>query len=309
MEEIDYYLSLNYQIDLVGSANEYGDACMAIYIDFPHIKGVGETFTEAKEDAKIYFKEFIERELKAGNEIPKPQDEHFKALEYYENGEYTKALELFKNEAIRGNSQSMTNIALIYLNAKGVSQDVKEAIKWLQRACESSNASAYFNLGVIYERAIGVSEDINKAIEYYKEASILGHSRAQYNLAEIYLKLGEIKMGFYYMVESAKESKEAQDRIIGFHTKIKDGTYNKKFRELNNEEQILYIQNILNEHIRPILLKDGGDIELIDFVNDEIRLHYKGACSGCFLSTTSTFEMIREVFFKNIDTLVKVYIL
>lgn len=38
------------------------------------------------------------------------------------------------------------------------------------------------------------------------------------------------------------------------------------------------------ESIRPFLNKDGGDIELIDVVDDKVYVKLLGNCSGCHMS-------------------------
>lgn len=35
------------------------------------------------------------------------------------------------------------------------------------------------------------------------------------------------------------------------------------------------------ERIRPAVQADGGDIELVDVVNDVVRIRFHGACHGC----------------------------
>ena len=35
------------------------------------------------------------------------------------------------------------------------------------------------------------------------------------------------------------------------------------------------------EQIRPILQRDGGDIELVDIVDDVVQVRLQGHCAGC----------------------------
>ncbi|MEL6552054.1 MAG: Fe-S cluster assembly protein NifU [Cyanobacteria bacterium J06621_11] len=48
--------------------------------------------------------------------------------------------------------------------------------------------------------------------------------------------------------------------------------------------KINLIQQILTEDVRPILLADGGDIELYDVSGDVVTVSLKGACGGCVSS-------------------------
>jgi Fe-S cluster biogenesis protein NfuA len=45
------------------------------------------------------------------------------------------------------------------------------------------------------------------------------------------------------------------------------------------------IEKVIDEHIRPGLQMDGGDIELVDIDSDGIvKVRLKGACGGCPMS-------------------------
>jgi Fe-S cluster biogenesis protein NfuA len=45
----------------------------------------------------------------------------------------------------------------------------------------------------------------------------------------------------------------------------------------------LEVEKILDE-VRPQLLADGGNIELVDVINGVVRVKLKGACAGCPMS-------------------------
>jgi Fe-S cluster biogenesis protein NfuA len=44
------------------------------------------------------------------------------------------------------------------------------------------------------------------------------------------------------------------------------------------------VQEVLNK-IRPLLQRDGGDIQLIDVVDGVVRVRLQGACGSCPMST------------------------
>ncbi|MGF1499602.1 MAG: Fe-S cluster assembly protein NifU [Elainellaceae cyanobacterium] len=52
-------------------------------------------------------------------------------------------------------------------------------------------------------------------------------------------------------------------------------------------QKIALIQHVLDEEVRPVLLADGGDVELFDFSGDTVKVVLKGACGGCSSSTTT----------------------
>lgn len=58
------------------------------------------------------------------------------------------------------------------------------------------------------------------------------------------------------------------------------------------------IIEILNEQIRPALARDGGDAVFCGFEDGIVKLHLKGACSGC-PSATMTLKMGIEAYLKD----------
>lgn len=68
----------------------------------------------------------------------------------------------------------------------------------------------------------------------------------------------------------------------------------KKKHESDNVE-IQKINEILDRTVRPALQADGGDIEVIEFLNDEVKILYQGACGGCPSSLTGTLQAIENI--------------
>ena len=60
----------------------------------------------------------------------------------------------------------------------------------------------------------------------------------------------------------------------------------KSLEETSMREQV---EQVL-EKIRPMLMMDGGNIELIDVKDDEVYVHLVGACGMC-PSSTMTLKM------------------
>jgi NifU-like protein len=64
-------------------------------------------------------------------------------------------------------------------------------------------------------------------------------------------------------------------------------------RPLTSVQKINLIQAALNE-VRPVLLADGGDVELYDLEGDVVKVLLKGACGSCE-SSTATLKNAIEV--------------
>ena len=60
-------------------------------------------------------------------------------------------------------------------------------------------------------------------------------------------------------------------------------------------EEIKKIEEILNNSIRPYIQRDGGDISIISFENNVLKINYKGACVGCPMAKKGTLQAIEQV--------------
>jgi Fe-S cluster biogenesis protein NfuA len=55
------------------------------------------------------------------------------------------------------------------------------------------------------------------------------------------------------------------------------------------------IEEILDRTIRPGLQSDGGDIEVLEFKDNEVKIMYQGACGGCPSSMMGTLDAIQSI--------------
>jgi len=62
------------------------------------------------------------------------------------------------------------------------------------------------------------------------------------------------------------------------------------------------IEEILDRTIRPGLQADGGDIELIEFTNNELKILYQGACGGCPSAMMGTLDAIQNILRHELDS-------
>lgn len=61
------------------------------------------------------------------------------------------------------------------------------------------------------------------------------------------------------------------------------------------------IEEILDRTIRPGLQADGGDIEVLSYSNNELRILYQGACGGCPSSMMGTLDAIQGILRNEMD--------
>lgn len=321
-KDLNYYLSLDYPIECYMGEHEVGDAYLAHFLDFD-IKASSEDYYEAIELAQEYLKEHIKKEFELGHELPNPGEgrrfmEHREALQAYRNRDYERAMSLWQEEVKHKNDQAMTNIGLMYLRGEGVEKDFVKAREWFLKASQFDNDSANYNLALMYQTRLGVEEDEEKAVEYFRRSVRKNHQGANFRLGLHLLKergdVERVREGFECMLNAAKSGHPMALAQMGGVDKEPNRTCekNRLFRMYAYEKQVELVEDAINRYIRPILVKDGGDIMILDYINApeiEIRLAYQGKCAGCSMASTSTYELIKNTLSQVIDEDIRVYII
>ncbi len=80
------------------------------------------------------------------------------ALSWVEQGEFSKAAEVFKKLAQQGDAEAQHNLAMLYRNGTGVERDVEQSAVWFRRAAEQGVPDAQYMLGYSYDGGEGVPE-------------------------------------------------------------------------------------------------------------------------------------------------------
>ena len=70
------------------------------------------------------------------------------------------------------------------------------------------------------------------------------------------------------------------------------------------------VEKVLDEKVRPELIKDGGNLEVVDMKgeggNTEVYVKYTGACKGCPSAQMGTLDFIEEFLRKELDQNIRV---
>ena len=70
---------------------------------------------------------------------------------------------------------------------------------------------------------------------------------------------------------------------------------------LTKDEQKEQIEIVLDEHIRPALMNDGGNVQVLDVTDGEkILIQYQGACGSCGSSIGATLSFMESTLRKHI---------
>ena len=84
----------------------------------------------------------------------------------------------------------------------------------------------------------------------------------------------------------------------------------RRFADLGLIQKHREIERVLDEKVRPALIKDGGNLEVIDMKGDgdstEVYVRYMGACKGCPSAQMGTLDFIEEFLRKELDPNIRV---
>ncbi|MEH2176709.1 Fe-S cluster assembly protein NifU [Nostoc sp.] len=85
----------------------------------------------------------------------------------------------------------------------------------------------------------------------------------------------------------------ASPALNNYGVKVATEIVTSKQRALTNVQKIALIQKVLDEEVRPVLIADGGDVELYDVEGDRVKVVLQGACGSCS-SSTATLKIAIE---------------
>lgn len=295
-----------YDLDYYGFSNEDGDGCMAVFVDFPEIKGVGDTFEEAEADAYERLEIYLKHE--------EQQMTTFEAgVNAYETKAYDQAYTLFMDSAQQENAGAMVNLGIMAMQGKGCARDIEAAKTWFGKAARRGSMHAMMSLAQIHEKGLDGVPDAAKALTYYKDAADHGHVDAQLKAGMLFREKGLHAEAMRYLITAAHNNNAQAQEIVTYVSNKELATVrNVPFRTLTPEQQRSLVEKTIEEKIRPTLAADGGGVELVNYVPGEtpqIWLHYLGACSGCHLGSTSTADMLLDQFEALIDKNVVLYLM
>lgn len=282
---------------------------MAVFVAFPDIKGVGDTFEEAREDAYEHLEKYL---------VQKEQQEMTTIFDAgvtaFEKKAYPEAYEYFESAVNeQKNPDAMVNLAIMHMKGLGCARDLELAVKWFESAAKLGHSHAMMSLAHYYEKGMGGSTDASKALEYYVSAADQGIVSAQLKSGMLYREKGEIAKAMQYLIAAAHNNNAQAQEIITYVSNSGIDTFqNTLFRSLEAEKQRTLIENMIETKIKPMLEGDNGGIELVNFVSGkkpQVWLHYLGACSGCHLGSTSTADMVLKEFEVLIDKNIILYLM
>lgn len=109
----------------------------------------------------------------------------------------------------------------------------------------------------------------------------------------------------YYLIDILNETRREMENER-MRTQIEE----KDFVRMNIIQKHKVLERILDEKVRPSLLRDGGNLEVVDMKEQEeiteVYVQYLGACKGCPSAQTGTQAFIEEILHDELDERIRV---
>ncbi|UCZ57376.1 iron-sulfur cluster assembly scaffold protein [Desulfurispirillum indicum] len=104
----------------------------------------------------------------------------------------------------------------------------------------------------------------------------------------------------HYLVDILKRVRAEMDA-----EQIKEQASATDFKAMSLVGKIKAIDEALTAHVKPMLARDGGSVELVDIKEGDneilVFIQYSGACAGCASSNTGTLQAILGILREKLD--------
>jgi NFU1 iron-sulfur cluster scaffold homolog, mitochondrial len=108
-------------------------------------------------------------------------------------------------------------------------------------------------------------------------------------------------------IRDAPSAQQQSAELIGASSDEPDGVaaFDESKLSPAEREKLEAIQQLLDERVRPYLQGDGGDLYVLGFEDNVLKVHYQGACGSCPSSISGTLAGI-EGLVQQIDPQIEV---
>jgi localization factor PodJL len=100
---------------------------------------------------------------------------------------------LLRNAALAGDAGAAYEVAIRFVEGRGVAANLEEGARWFERAASKGLTPAQFRYASMLEKGQGVKKDLAAAQRLYIAAASKGHAKAMHNLAVLYAEGAEGK--------------------------------------------------------------------------------------------------------------------
>lgn len=128
----------------------------------------------------------------------------------WDSGNYNEAFTLFNKLAENGDVSSMSRLAVIYTDGRGVETDIKKSIYWDMRAIENGCKASLSNLAITYR----MRGDIKRSKTWFQKAVDAGDGDAALELAKLYMVSDKETDMIVYLLEKVIHSGSSTENSI-----------------------------------------------------------------------------------------------
>lgn len=200
---------------VVDPDTETYQACQTVQ-DYRHYIAYYGLHAEHYAEAKDFIDRYLADSLKlVQDSLTQVAEEYYRqGLKYYYDGNYEKAVELYRKSSDLENAKGQTGLGRMYEKGLGVNQDYREAVKWYRKAAEKGDALGQANLGYMYIAGYGVAQDYQEALKWCRKAVEQGEAYGQVNLAWMYRDGKGVAQNYQEAMKLYRKAAE-QGNVIG----------------------------------------------------------------------------------------------
>ncbi len=107
-------------------------------------------------------------------------------LELESEKNFAEAVSWYRKAVAQAETNAARNLAVCYLEGKGVTKDAGEAMKWFRKAADLGNQDAPAEIGDLYQDGIGVAKNEATAVDWYRKGAARDDGDAMNDLAACY---------------------------------------------------------------------------------------------------------------------------
>lgn len=143
--------------------------------------------------------------------------------EMYQTGFYHlppdagKAAEWFRKAMAGGSRDARVNLGMMYLEGRGVEQDMPYGVDLIRSAADDGYARAQYHMGILYGEGKGVVRDEIHALAWFRKAAEAGYPVAQMHLGLMYAGGNSVSRDIREAVRWLREGASRYDSVAQYH--------------------------------------------------------------------------------------------
>ncbi|RLA73753.1 MAG: iron-sulfur cluster assembly scaffold protein NifU [Epsilonproteobacteria bacterium] len=168
------------------------------------------------------------------------------------------------------------------------------------------------NADIVCECARKTKKDIITAIRDYDLTTVegIGEKTKAGTYCKSCVKPGGHEPREIYLIDILKDTRQLIEQESLEKSVETTSTGENSFDKMTIVQRIKAVDAVIDEFIRPMLVMDGGDMEIIDIKenipNYDIYIRYLGACGSCASGATGTLYAIESTLKQKVDENIRV---